>query len=113
MSRIIKTHKTLSNEFYTKYLSDRGVPKIDFLSTTKLKNLPPEEKRLLSESEHIWKTGDSFYKLSTIYYGNPSFWWIIAYYNNKPTEASIKLGTTLYIPQPISLIISLLSTQNG
>jgi hypothetical protein len=109
MSRILQSQKTLNNEFYTKYLSDRGVPKIDFLATTKLVNLTPEQKRTLTEIEHVWESTDSYYKLSSKYYGNRNFWWIIAYYNRKPTESSIKLGTVLYIPQPIGYVISLLS----
>lgn len=109
MSRIFQRTKSLSNEFYNSYLLDRGVPKIDFLATTKLVNITPEQKRLLTEIEHVWESTDSYYKLSSKYYGNPNFWWIIAYYNRKPTESSIKLGTVLYIPQPISLLISFLS----
>lgn len=111
MSRIIQQQKTLSNEFYTNYLYERGVPKINFLSLTKLKNLTDDQKRLLNIQEHVWSSTDSYYKLSSVYYGNPNFWWIIAYYNKKPTESSIKLGTVLYIPQPIGLILSLLSGQ--
>ena len=109
MSRISQTQKILSNEFYTNYLSERGVPKINFLATTKLVNLTEEQKRQLTEIEPIWESTDSYYKLASRYYGNPNFWWIIAYYNRKPTETSIKLGTVLYIPQPVGLLISFLS----
>ena len=109
MSRLMPSQKTLNNKLYERYLFDRGVSRIDFLSTTKLKNLSQDDKRLLNEVEHIWKTGDSYYKLASVYYGNPNFWWVIAFYNNKPTEMSLKFGNILYIPQPLDLIISLLN----
>ena len=45
---------------------------------------------------------DSFfighYKIANKYYGNPRFWWVIAWYNGYPTEADVKKGAYLEIP---------------
>lgn len=49
---------------------------------------------------HTWKVGDRFYKLSEKYYGTTEYWWIIARFNKKPTEAHLKIGETLQIPLP-------------
>lgn len=50
---------------------------------------------------HVWATGDRYYKLSAKYYGDPKDWWIIALFNNKPTESHIKIGDIIVIPTPL------------
>jgi len=45
-----------------------------------------------------WTTGDRLYKLATTYYNNPEYWWIIAWFNKKPTEQLIQLGETILVP---------------
>ena len=56
----------------------------------------------------MWGSSDRFYKLAGQYYGDPTYWWIIAYFNNTPLESDVKLGQTLYIPVPLEEIISAL-----
>ena len=46
----------------------------------------------------MWKYGDRLYNLAHQYYGNAEFWWIIAWYNGYPTEASIRNGAIIEIP---------------
>ena len=48
--------------------------------------------------EHVWKKGDKLYKLSQRYYGNIDNWWVIALYNNKPTDAHFSVGDVIQIP---------------
>ncbi len=48
--------------------------------------------------EHIWKRGDKLYKLSYEYYGTYKYWWVIALYNNKPTDAHYSDGDILDVP---------------
>jgi hypothetical protein len=45
-----------------------------------------------------WKVGDRFYKLASSYYNNPEYWWVIAWFNKKPTEQHVKLGETILVP---------------
>jgi len=47
---------------------------------------------------HIWKYGDRFYQLADTYYNNVNYWWVIAWYNGYPTEASIFPGDVIAIP---------------
>ena len=53
-------------------------------------------KRIIKESfsvrMHLWKHGDKFYKLASMYYGSNEFWWIIALWNGKPTDAHCEYG---------------------
>ena len=109
MSRFKLNKRILSNQMYSSYLEERGLTKLEFNSFNKLKKLTQEEMNLLNNVSHIWKSGDRYYKLAALHYGNPSYWWIIAYYNKKPTEASITVGDTIIIPKPLNVLITLLS----
>ena len=70
-------------------------------STPTILRISQAQRRSLTEVPHIWKTGDRFYKLAETYYGRPHLWWVIALYNNAPTEGHVKLGDVLIIPTPI------------
>lgn len=109
MSRLNNRNKSLSNQMYTEYLKERGLNEITFVSFNKLKKLSDSEKRMITQIPHIWKSGDRYYKLAYYHYGNPSYWWLIALFNNKPTEASVSIGDTIMIPKPLSLLITLFS----
>lgn len=110
MSRINNNRrKSLTNELYSNYLEERGLTEITYIPFTNFKKLTDLQKRQLTKINHTWKSGDRYYKLSAMHYGNPSYWWIIAYYNNKPTEASISIGDTIIIPKPLNILITLLS----
>jgi|7_EtaG_2_1085326.scaffolds.fasta_scaffold01685_4 hypothetical protein len=67
-----------------------------------------EQLRGITEIRHIWKTGDRFYKLANEYYGNSEYWWVIARYNQTPTEGHVRLGMMLYIPTPINTVLDIL-----
>lgn len=63
--------------------------------------LSADQRRTITEVDHIWKTGDRYYKLAERYYGRPQYWWAIALYNNKPTEGHVKLGDAIKVPLPL------------
>ena len=54
----------------------------------------------------IWKTGDRYYKLAAEYYGDAGYWWVIAHFNQKPTEAHVSVGDLIYIPLPLEKILT-------
>lgn len=53
---------------------------------------------------YIWGIGDRFYKLAAKYYGDPTLWYIIAWYNQTPTEGHVEQGQTVYVPLPLEKI---------
>lgn len=109
MSRLVTQTATLSHEDYESYLLNRGVSKIEFQKFIPLLKLTQQQKRDIIELKYIWKLGDRYSKLSSIHYGNPSYWWIIAYYNQKPIENMVALGDIIIIPKPLDRMITLLS----
>ena len=87
---------------------DRGVNHITHYSFEKLKNLKVKDIRNIDIITHVWKSHDRYFKLAATYYDDPSYWWVIAYFNNKPLETDLELGETLLIPVPLSYILSAL-----
>ena len=57
--------------------------------------------RLLHQQPHMWKMSDRYWKLADAYYGDSRYWWVIAQYNQKPTEAFVSAGMVIYIPTPL------------
>jgi nucleoid-associated protein YgaU len=109
MSRYGKTQILINdNEYYRSLVRKRGVNAIKQYATPVLKNPTIEERSQLAKTTHIWKYGDRFYKLSNQYYGDPQYWWIIAWYNSTPTEANISTGTAIRIPLNIEEVLAVL-----
>jgi nucleoid-associated protein YgaU len=70
-----------------------------------------EEFQDLEYIRHTWKTGDRYFKLAHEYYGDSTYWWVIALFNKKPTENHVKMGSTVYIPQPLDRVLLYCSVQ--
>ncbi len=86
-------------EFYEFLRRDRGNPRgITQYATVKLQNPGPAVRSAVRTVAHIWKYGDKFYNLAQKYYGASSYWWVIAWWNARPTEAHCHPGDLLMIP---------------
>jgi len=93
---------------YEEYFFDRGLKFVNQYETPKF--VYPDETtiRTITMIEHVWKVGDRYYKLAQRFYGNPREWWIIAKFNNKPTEAHVKYGETILIPTPLEQVLNIM-----
>tara|TARA_Y100001963_G_C6762167_1_gene440098 strand:- start:885 stop:1229 length:345 start_codon:yes stop_codon:yes gene_type:complete len=54
----------------------------------------------------VWKVGDRFSKLAHEHYGNAKMWWVIAWYNKKPTDSDVNYGDIVEIPFPLRDVLS-------
>ena len=97
-----------SNDFYENIFEDREVNGIEQYSTPVLQHITKEQISSLRTISHVWTTGDRYYKLAFDHYGNSSLWWVIAWFNKKPTEADVSYGDVIYIPHPIDKVLSYL-----
>ena len=95
-------------EFYEDVLEDRGVTGIKQYTTPNLKHINEKQIASLTVINHVWKTGDRYYKLAHAHYGDSTKWWVIAWYNRKPTESDVSLGDVIYIPHPLDKVLSYL-----
>ena len=91
---------------YKELFKRRGVPYIEHYTTAKFNTLSEEQFNSLTFMEHMWTPGDKLYKLAHEHYGSTSFWWVIANFNETPTDAHIQVGDLIYIPKPLDLYMS-------
>lgn len=97
-----------ASEYYQPLREERGVEAIRQYATPRLRNPTIKDRRQLKTTKHIWSYGDRLYKLAHRYYGDPQFWWVIAWYNATPTEADLQLGQLIRIPLNIEKVLKVL-----
>ena len=76
--------------------------------TTRIRLNEPTDQELkneLSYVEKIFSIGDKMYKYAYEEYGSTEYWWIIAWFNNKPTDTHCKIGDIIYVPTPLDKAI--------
>jgi nucleoid-associated protein YgaU len=100
MSRERRTAVNRSQQ-YSEILEERGVQKITQLRTPTIKEISSK----VSSFEYVWKNGDKFWLLSHKFYGNKKFWYIIAQFNNKPTESHVSVGESIQIPYDVHEVL--------
>jgi nucleoid-associated protein YgaU len=102
-----KNRKVYKNdlEAYKEVFRNRNVKFVNQFSTPKFEFPTAEEMANLNIVKHVWKEGDRYYKLAEKYYGDSRDWWIIAKFNQLPTESHIQVGDIINIPLPLNLIL--------
>jgi nucleoid-associated protein YgaU len=108
MSSRYNNRKKLTNtkRFYQEYMAERGIKKIRQYATPKMRY--PKPAAIASEIQrisHIWKSRDMYWKLAAEHYGDSHLWWVIAWFNKKPTESHVKLGDIIQIPMPLETVL--------
>ena len=91
-------------------LDKRGVRQVEQYLTPVTPQLTLDRRLTLDTVTHVWKTGDRLYKMASQYYGDATLWWLIAWYNEKPTDSHFVLGDTLYIPFPLGRVLAYYNT---
>ena len=97
-----------SSEIYESIIKKKGVKHIKQYKTPRLKHPVAAERGTVTRVKHIWKLGDRYWKLAAEHYGSPKFWWIIAWYNQKPVENMLNIGDSIIIPKPLEKVLDLL-----
>ena len=99
MARYKNTSKFMNDADYYEFLTKkRGVKRVVQYGTPLLHNPTARETVDLKTSAHIWAYGDRYYNLASQYYGEPTYWWVIAWFNGAPTEAHLEPGDIIEIP---------------
>jgi nucleoid-associated protein YgaU len=94
------------SELYEEFFEERGLTRITHYRTPKWPPLTAKIRSQFVRIRHSWKLGDRYWKLASKHYGDPKLWWVIAWYNEKPTEAHVKTGATIMIPKPVDRVLS-------
>ena len=105
-NQITRTGGSRTDEQYSDLLANRNVTSIVHYSHEPIKELKIRDILGIQIDTHIWESSDRFFKLADKYYGDPTYWWIIATFNGKPLETDVKLGEKVFIPIPLETILS-------
>jgi hypothetical protein len=101
-----KTRNSL--EMFKEHFDKRDVNFINHYTTPVFKYIDEDNEYDISEHKYVWKQGDRLYKLAYEYYSDPELWWVIAWYNQKPTEADYSVGEIILIPTPINEVLKVM-----
>ena len=93
------------DESYAQIFEERQVPYIRHYGTARMLVPNVRQRMDLTRINHIWRVGDRFYKLAIKHYGSASYWWVIALYNQAPTESSLRVGDTIIVPLPLDRVL--------
>tara|TARA_R100000008_G_C3578629_1_gene166906 strand:- start:1338 stop:1694 length:357 start_codon:yes stop_codon:yes gene_type:complete len=94
-----------TEEAYEELRESRNRKRIKHFVTAEMRYPDEALRRRLAEVEYVWSHGDKYWKLAAHYYGDSRYWWIIAWYNLKPTDAHCRIGDRLKIPMPLNKIL--------
>lgn len=95
-----------AEEIYIDYLVSKRLPFIRQYSSPLHRRLTSRQYNDLTVTTTMWMTGDRLWKLAAEHYGSAKYWWVIAYFNNKPTDSHFKIGDTVQVPFPLNTILS-------
>mgnify|MGYP003627719306 FL=1 len=95
-----------SNIMYDSLFKNRGINYVEQYRTGRLRYPTAKEIGNLTTVNRTWRRGDHYYKLASEYYANPTYWWVIAHFNQKPLESEIKFGDIIRIPTPLELVLT-------
>jgi hypothetical protein len=98
---------TITNdvETYEDLTADRGLSFIKHFRVPRLRHPTARERSNFTRIRHTWKLGDRYWKLSAEHYNNSKYWWVIAWYNQKPVENMLTIGDTIIIPKPLQSVL--------
>lgn len=96
------------SELYDQFFEERDVKYFRQYETPNFKYPDRREMREFETITHIWKVSDKYYKLAHEFYGDSTFWWVIAWFNKSPTESHLTPGKVIYIPVPLQKVIKYL-----
>tara|TARA_B100000902_G_scaffold360141_1_gene376531 strand:- start:1759 stop:2106 length:348 start_codon:yes stop_codon:yes gene_type:complete len=108
MTQWNKTGTKLANDtdVIKDFLNKTGATKVDHLAPVYFGD--PVSEEFLEDIEyvtHIFSVGDRLSKLAHEHYGDARMWWVLAWFNAKPTDFHCKIGDKIRIPFPPDEVI--------
>ena len=95
-----------TSEKYADILARRNLKFVQQYVSREITYPTDEQISNLLIRKHLWTVGDRYWKMAAEQYGDPALWWILAWFNSKPTEAHVRVGDIIYIPHPLDKVYS-------
>ena len=104
---------TNAHHGYEEAFRRRGLKKITQHAKFNIPSVPEDERIRLNQSSlrHTFQTGDKLYKIAYKHYGDTKYWWVLAWWNRKPTDFHCKIGDTIFVPFPLKDVLHLATRQ--
>jgi hypothetical protein len=64
-----------------------------------------DETTAIETYERVMATGERMSKWAHEFYGSAEYWWVISWYNKRPTDSHIQLGEIISIPKDLEYAI--------
>lgn len=96
------------HKLYSEMLEEKDLDFITHYATPNFKYPSAEQMKNLVFVRHIWTFGDRYFKLAHQHYGDSTLWYVIAWFNKRPTEANVSAGDIILIPKPLNTVLKLL-----
>ena len=103
-----RTRTITEQGVYDNLLERRDKKRLSHYTTPVFVGPTARQRKTLATTRRVWSAGDSLMKMSQQYYGNVRYWYVIAWYNFKPTDAHFELGDVVFIPTNLNKILSIL-----
>jgi nucleoid-associated protein YgaU len=89
------------------FFDQKGIRQLEQFETAELGYPSLRQMEGLNNLSLVWTSASRLYNLAEEFYGDSTYWWVIAWYNKKPTEAHFEIGDVIYIPTPLERVLEL------
>tara|TARA_B100000287_G_C20391063_1_gene685653 strand:+ start:141 stop:494 length:354 start_codon:yes stop_codon:yes gene_type:complete len=115
MTRYIGRDLLVNNtkEYQESLLDRRDLVQIIQYSTARFYYPTFQERAAMSTVPFVWTATSKMYNVAAQFYGDPKLWWLIGWFNQKPTEAHWKVGDVAFIPANSKEVLTFFRRQNG
>jgi len=106
-SRYDRRNKIINNDdgYIDAHLAERGLKQMTHYTTGKMFYPTVDEISRMEVVSLPWKHGDRLYKLASKYYEDPSYWWVIAFFNKVAMDSDLNIGDNVNIPMPLESVL--------
>jgi nucleoid-associated protein YgaU len=94
------------DSIYEAFFARTGTTSIEHMGLAFFGN--PRDYEFLKDIKklnHIFSVGDSLSKIAFRHYGDSRYWWVLAWFNAKPTDFHCEIGDIIEIPLPLEEVI--------
>ena len=96
------------SDMFKQLKTRRNLDSVSLIATVNYGNISDTDLEDIEYESYIWTRGDRFYKLAGDFYDSHDYWWVIAIFNNAPTEHHIQIGEEIFIPRSPETVADLL-----
>lgn len=95
-----------SRQYRNVFFKNRDIKELYQYDVPRFSYPTDTERAGLDNRLGVWGATDNLYNVANQHYGSPEYWWVIAWYNKKSSEAEFKIGDQYFVPLPLEDVLS-------